>query len=216
MRQYQYLLFDLDGTLTDPAEGITNSVAHALAKYGITNTDRRELYCFIGPPLIRSFLEYAHLPPEEVDNAVAYYREYYSEKGIHECYVYDGILALLADLRDAGYTLIVATSKALPFAHQVLADFGLAPYFDYVSGSELDGTRVDKREVVAEAMRMANITDASKALMIGDRLHDIVGAKANGIDSCGVLYGYGSADEFTEHGATYTVTDVDALRRMLL
>lgn len=214
--RYEYLLFDLDGTLTDPVLGITNSVMYALKKYGIEVNDRRELYKFIGPPLTDSFENFYGFSKAEAVNAVEYYREYYREKGIFENTVYDGIETLLKTLKDNGRTLLLATSKPKVFAEQILEYFKIAEYFTFVAGSNLDGTRVKKGEVIKYALENCMNIDLSKAVMIGDREHDIIGAKEAGMDSIGVLFGYGSRDELEKAGADKIVESVAKLRRVLL
>lgn len=202
---YQTVLFDLDGTLTDPGIGITNSVAYALRKYGIEVADRRELYRFIGPPLHESFENYYGFSQERAKEAVEYYREYYREKGIFENCVYTRIQELLETLCGKGRKLAVATSKPEIFANQILEHFDLAPYFTCVAGSNLDGTRTKKAEVIAYALERCQIADFSQTVMVGDRKHDIQGANQVGLDSIGVLYGYGDYAEMTKAGATYMV-----------
>lgn len=202
--KYDVLLFDLDGTLTDPGEGITNSVAHALKKYGIKVEDRRELYRFIGPPLHESFEEYYGFSREQAMEAVEYYREYYAVKGIFENDVYSGIPQLLEKLHQEGVICMVATSKPEKYARQIIEYFHLEKYFAYVAGACMDGRRTDKAEVIAYALeQMPQAYDQSQVLMVGDRLHDIVGAKKNNVDSVGVLFGYGTEPELREAGASY-------------
>lgn len=214
--KYPYILFDLDGTLTDPGIGITNAVMHALRKFGITIGDRTELYKFIGPPLWESFEKYYGFSAEEAKTAVAYYREYYKPIGLYENLVYDGIEALLKTLQGSGRTLAVATSKPEVFSRQILDHFGLSPYFLTITGSELDGTRVNKAEVIACALERCGVKSPSQALMIGDREHDIIGAKKAGAASIGVLYGYGCRDELERAGADYIAESVNAIEKILL
>ena len=173
---YDVILFDLDGTLTDSALGITNSVAYSLKKYGIEVADRTELYKFIGPPLQESFEKYYSFSPEEAKRAVEYYREYYREKGIFENVVYEGIESLLKMLYASGKTLLVATSKPEEFAKTILKHFNLEKYFTYIAGANMDGTRTKKDEVICYALQNGHISDRSKVLMVGDREHDILGA----------------------------------------
>ena len=213
--KYEYILFDLDGTLTDPAIGITNSVMYALRKYNIEVSDRSELYKFIGPPLRDSFEIYYGFSKEEAKTAVEYYREYYRDKGIFENLVYDGFEDLLKTLKDNCKILIVATSKSEVFAKQILEHFDIAKYFTYIAGSNLDGTRVKKDEVIKYALESCNIIDLSKAIMIGDREHDIIGAKAAGIHSIGVLFGYGDRNELEKAGADFIVDTVADIRKVL-
>lgn len=200
---YQVILFDLDGTLTDPGEGITNSVAYALNKYGITVSDKKELYRFIGPPLHESFEEYYDFSQEKAMQAVAYYREYFTQTGIYENQVYDGIQDLLESLKEAGKKVILATSKPEPFAKQILEYFHLSDYFDFAAGSNMDGTLTRKADVIGYALESCQISEYSKVVMIGDRKHDVLGAAQFGIDTIGVLYGYGSEEELKSAGAVY-------------
>ena len=192
---YQYILFDLDGTLTDPKLGITKSVAYALKSYGIQVDDLDSLLKFIGPPLQESFVKYYGFSEEQGAEAVEKYREYFKPYGIYENKVYDGVENMLTELVKCGKKVILATSKPTVFANVILEYFHLDKYFTCAVGSELDGSRVKKGEVITEALRQAGVTDKSLAVMIGDREHDILGAKENGIDSIGVLYGYGDRAE---------------------
>lgn len=211
---YDYFLFDLDGTLTDPGLGITNSVAYALGKYGITVEDRRELYPFIGPPLRQSFSEFYGFDEEKTKEAVAFYREYFSEKGLFENEVYEGIPEVLSQLKQAGKKLLVATSKPEEFTNRILEHFGLAEYFDFVAGATMDETRNEKADIIAYALKQIADADPSKIVMIGDRKFDILGARENGIDSIGVLYGYGSRAELEEAQATFIVEKPEELLRL--
>lgn len=201
--KYQYLLFDLDGTLTDPGIGITNSVMYALRKFDIHVDDRTALYCFIGPPLRESFERFFGLSGEQNELAVQYYREYFQKQGIYENAVYDGIAALLPQLKAMGKTLIVATSKPETFAVRILQHFQLHDHFDFVAGATMDDTRNEKTDIIRYALEHCGISEKSAALMIGDRMHDVIGAKENGLDALGVLYGYGSRDELQTAGAAY-------------
>ena len=212
---YQTILFDLDGTLTDPGLGITNSVMYALGKFGITVEDRSDLYCFIGGPLRESFADYYGFSEDDAALAVKYYREYYVPRGIFENVVYGGIENLLKTLRDDGRTLLVATLKPTVFAIQVLEHFGLDRYFDFISGSELDGSRDDKRAVIDHAFLSSPSADPMSAIMVGDRSHDILAAKGKGIDSIGVLYGYGGREELTGAGAGHIAETVAELSAFL-
>lgn len=204
-RSYETALFDLDGTLIDSGEGITNSVAYSLRKFGIEIKDKTELYRFIGPPLHESYEKFYGFSKEKAKTAVEYYREYYREKGIYENQVYEGVEELLKTLYDAGKTLIVATSKPKLFAEQILNYLDLAKYFIYIAGANMDGTMTKKAEVIQYGLTAANVSDFSKAVMIGDREHDILGAKAIGIDAIGVLFGYGDYEELKNAGADYIV-----------
>lgn len=206
---YEVILFDLDGTLTDPGVGITNSVAYALKKYGIEVADKTELYKFIGPPLQESFEKYYEFSEEKARTAVEYYREYYRDKGIFENLVYEGIEKLLKAIYDSGKKMIVATSKPEIFAKQILEHFDLAKYFTCIAGANMDGTRTKKDEVIAYALERCRISDYTKAVMIGDREHDVIGANKIGLDSIGVLFGYGDYDELKNAGASYIVERVE-------
>jgi phosphoglycolate phosphatase len=214
--KYDNILFDLDGTLTDPAEGITNSVAHALEKWNIHVEDKRELNKFVGPPLHAAFSEYYGFSEADAIKCVEYYREYFRDTGIFENKVYDGIAELLAELRAAGKRLIVATSKPEEFAVRILKHFSLYDYFDLVAGATMDSSRVKKADVIAYALENSGITDLSRTLMVGDREHDILGAKAIGMDSLGVLFGYGSREELTNAGATYIAEKVSDISKFIL
>lgn len=201
---FKYLLFDLDGTLTDPGLGITNSIMYALQKFGIKVEDRTSLYKFIGPPLRDSFEAFYGFSREDSELAVQYYRENYKEKGLYENEVYDGIEELLIQLKERDKSLLVATSKPEPFAIRILQHFNLYNYFDFVAGATMDEARNKKADVIQYAMESFNI-EKSSAIMIGDREHDIIGAKENNLDSIGVLYGYGSHDELKNAGAMFLV-----------
>lgn len=203
MSSYQYALFDLDGTLTDPGEGITRSVQYALAKFGIVVENRRELYCFIGPPLHESFEKYYGFSAKDAFRCVDAYREYYAVKGIFENEVYAGIGDALAELKERGVRISLATSKPEGYAKQILEHFGLIGYFDAVAGSNMDGSRTKKAEVVERALMLLGNPDVRDCIMIGDREHDIIGGKAHGMDTLGVTFGYGSEDELIRAGATH-------------
>lgn len=209
---YHTILFDLDGTLTDSGPGITNSVAYALKKWDIIENDINILKKFVGPPLDASFAKYYGFSKEKCVQAIQYYREYYLTKGIYENQVYDGMEDLLKWLRDTGRRAIVATSKPEPSAIHVLEYFHIDSYFDIIAGATMDGSRVEKSDVIRYALDRAGIRDLSGVVMVGDRENDIQGAKANGLDSIGVLYGYGSREELEEAGAMQIAETVEDLR----
>ncbi|MCB4928337.1 HAD family hydrolase [Streptococcus mutans] len=213
---YQTILFDLDGTLTNPALGITNSLAYALEKFNIEVTDKKELYRFIGPPLQDSFENFYHFSKEDSLKAVDFYRDYFRHKGLYENEVYQGIPDLLERLKAQGKKLLVATSKPEEFARQILKHFELFDYFDLVAGASMDGSRRLKGDVIAHALTSAQVSDLSAAIMIGDREHDIIGAKKNGLDAIGVLYGFGNSEELETAGAKFIVETVENLRKILL
>lgn len=208
---YKYLLFDLDGTLTDPSIGITNSVAYALSKFGINVEDKRTLYKFIGPPLVDAFSEYYGFSKEDSEKATAFYRETFSVKGLFENRVYDGVVEMLEALKNKGKRLIIATSKPEPFTMKILKHFDLLKYFDFVAAATFDSSRNSKDKVIAYALQSLDIKDRSEVVMIGDRHHDIDGAKENGIDSIGVLWGFGSREELETADATYIAESIDDL-----
>lgn len=212
----KYLLFDLDGTLTDPEEGITKAVQLALAHFGIQVEDRTSLRPFIGPPLWDQFQEYAGLSAEQSDEAVKVFRQYYLEKGVYENREYDGIRQMLGALKCAGYRLYVATSKPETTAGIVMKYFGFTDYFAYVAGADLEGTRVRKADVIRYLLEKEGIADPREAVMIGDRKHDVLGAKEVGMESIGVLYGYGSREELEEAGAGRIAASVEELEEYLL
>ena len=194
------IFFDLDGTLTDPKPGITRSIQYALQKleHPAIPTEDELTWC-IGPPLRASFAKI--LGREEfADRAVSLYRERFSDIGLYENGVYDGISEVLTTLSRSGQRLFVATSKPHVFAERIVEHFGLRHHFEHVFGAELDGTRVEKSDLLEYALKQAAV-DPAKTLMIGDRSHDMVGAKNNGMKGIGVLYGYGSRDELLEAGA---------------
>ncbi len=202
MAKYDVILFDLDGTLTDSAPGIVNSVQYALKKFGIDETDMAKLYKFVGPPLSETFVEYYGFDEEQCKQGIIWFREYYEAKGIFENSVYDGIADMLQRLKEHGKRIVMATSKPEPMAERIVEHFGLKDYFEYVAGSTMDETRTAKADVIAYALKEVGITDRSKVLMVGDRRHDIVGAQKNNLDSMGVLYGYGGREELVLAGAT--------------
>lgn len=213
---YDVILFDLDGTLTDPGEGITNSVAYALHKFGIEVPDRRALYKFIGPPLYESFMKYYGFDRAGGLEAVEAYREYYRDRGIWENRVYDGIPALLAELKAAGKTLVLGTSKPEEFAERILEHFALRQYFDFVAGSTMDSARVAKADVLKYALESLHIAPSERVVMVGDREHDVLGAEAVGLACVGVLFGYGDRPELERAGAAEIAADVPQLRKILL
>ena len=203
---YQYYLFDLDGTLTDPGIGITNSVMYALEQYGIHVPDRSQLYRFIGPPLKESFMGFYGFSEEQALEAVEHYRVYFRAGGIFENTVYPGIPQMLQELRDQGKTIALATSKPEEFALQILEHFDLMHWFDLVQGATMDGRISQKADVIAALLQKLDPGRTDQMLMVGDREHDILGARANGLESAGVLWGYGSAEELKKAGADHLVS----------
>ena len=215
-RPYHTLLFDLDGTLTDPVEGIVNSVAYALDKFGITVEDKTTLHRFIGPPLVDSFRDFYGFTDEQARQALAYYREYYATTGIHQNRVYDGMRELLYDLRQHGYRLMVATSKPEMYARRIFDVCGLAKYFEVIAGSDMAEKRAEKAQVVAYALSQSGTDRYDGFVMIGDRRFDVEGARTQGLPCVGVLFGYGDRAELEQAGARHIVASVRELRDLLL
>src|SRR3954469_9977623 len=204
------IYFDLDGTLTDPKPGITRSIQYALQRLDYpTIPHKPELAWCLAPPLRTSFVRLLG-GDHSADRAVALYRERFSDIGLYENRVYDGIGEVLTTLRASGHRLFVATSKAHVFADRIIDHFGLRQHFERVFGAELDGTRADKSPLLEHALKEASV-DPAKTLMIGDRSHDMVGAKNNGMKGIGVLYGYGSRDELIEAGAQHVCATPGAI-----
>ncbi|MEZ3517640.1 MAG: HAD family hydrolase [Lachnospiraceae bacterium] len=218
---FKYILFDLDGTLTDPKIGITRSVQYALYALGIDEPSLDRLEPFIGPPLADSFREFYGLNEEQIAVAIAKYRERFAQQGIYENEIYPGISEMLAELKRKGKILAIASSKPTLFVEQILDYFDIRKYFDFVVGSNMDGTRSRKEEVVEEALRQmvsAEMIPSEKkdtVVMVGDRKFDIEGAKAQGITSVGVSFGYASEGELEQAGADFTVNSVELLSAML-
>ena len=217
INRYENILFDLDGTLTDPAEGILNSIRHSLTYYPEVKVPELEtLKKFIGPPLWESYVKYCGMDKQTAEEAVEHYREYFRPTGIFENKLYDGIPELLAKLKEAGVKVRLATSKPDVFARRILDHFGITEYFASVQGSALDGSLIKKEDVIAKIMtENAGIT-ASNTVMVGDTAFDVMGAKANGIPAIGVAYGYGSGVEIAEAGAFMIVKSVEELTKIFL
>lgn len=207
----EYILFDLDGTLTDPAEGIFNSVYYALSRMGRERPPLEKMPYFIGPPLVDGFSAMCGMSYAEAERARDLFREYYPERGIYECRMYDGIPETLATLVSRGYRLVLATSKPEIYARRILDRFDLTRYFTYVAGSLLDESRSQKHEVIAYAMAAVGITDPASCVMIGDRTYDVRGASFFAMPCIGVLWGYGSKEELIDAGALGVAADQDEL-----
>ena len=222
----RYILFDLDGTITDSSEGITKSVQHALKKLGIEENDQAMLRRFIGPPLDESFEKFYGFDKEKALKAVDYYRERYSDKGIYENVLFDGIADMLEGLKSDGYIIALATCKPEIYVPIILEYFNVDKYFDVAVGSELEGgERRHKNQVIDEVfvrLAAAGLADTgslsetkSQSIMIGDRKDDILGAKASGIDSMGVRYGFAEGQELEIAGADYIVETVEDIKKKL-
>lgn len=216
MSKYKIILFDLDGTLSDPKVGITKSVQYALKKLEIEEPDLDKLECFIGPPLQVSFAEYYQLDEERTQQAIDFYRERFKEKGMFENELYPAIPKLLNSLKEQQFTLAVATSKPTIFSEQILEYFNIGHFFDMVVGSNLDGTRSAKTEIIQYIVDKYSDYELNDFIMIGDRKHDIIGANSTGIDSIGVTYGYGSFNELKQYSPTYLVESVEQIKDILL
>jgi phosphoglycolate phosphatase len=212
--KYHNVLFDLDGTLTDPYEGIANSIKYALNKFNIVEHNDHKLKSFIGPPLEQSFMEYYHFNKNEAKKAIEFYREYYAVKGIYENKLYHGIEVVLKTLNNKNINCIVATSKLEEYAVNVLQHFNIDLYFNYVVGSNLEGTLTEKEEIIKYIIEKYKL-EKEKTIMVGDRKYDIIGAKNNGIDSIGVLYGYGTKKELEEAKPTCLCNDINWLLELL-
>lgn len=211
----EYILFDLDGTLTDPKEGITKSVRYALQAFGIEVENLDDLCCFIGPPLKDSFMEYYGFSEEEAKKAITIYREYFSRKGLYENRAYKGVEEVLQSLLASGKKLYVASSKPEVFVRKILEHFRLDSYFTFMGGADLEEIRVKKADVIRYVLMENNITDLNRAVMIGDRKHDVLGAREIGIACIGVLYGYGGMQELKDAGADAIAESIFDLQNFL-
>ena len=214
MKKYDTVFFDLDGTIIDSGEGVSNSVLYALEKFGINET-RENALRFIGPPLADSFRDFYGFDDEKATKGIEIYREYYREKGIFECYLYDGIRELLIKLKENGYKVVLCTSKPEEYAHRVLRFFEIFDLFDHACGATMDEkTRATKDEVMAYALEISG-AQREKTLMVGDRKFDINSACKFGLDSVGVTFGYGSKEELKSAGATYIVDSAKEIENLL-
>lgn len=211
----KYVLFDLDGTLTDSQDGIMNAIEYALEYYGIQVKERDSLRPFLGPPLSESMQKYCGFDRVKAVEAVEKFREYYNTRGKFENKVYPGVESMLKAVQETGCRLYVATSKPEEIAREILEHFGLAGYFDYIGGATSDDSRVKKSDVVRYVMDEAGIDRPDEAVMVGDRKHDIVGAKENGLEAVGVLYGYGDRQELEAAGADYLAEQAEEIIRFL-
>jgi phosphoglycolate phosphatase len=217
-KNYEYVLFDLDGTITESGKGVLNSVNYAMKKLNLPmpSTDEVPSRLFMGPPLSFSFDTYCHVPKERIADALVYYREYYTEKGIMECEVYDGVVDLLKRLSERGKKLLVASSKPETYVIRILENFQIKDYFAFVGGADLEGKRSEKTDVMIYTLKSAGVQNMDTAVMVGDRKYDIIGAKDMHMDSIGVSYGYGSVEELKEAGATYIVSTANEVGSIVL
>ncbi len=214
--QYKNILFDLDGTLTDSGPGIRNAVRHALRRFGIEENEKEKLDRFIGPPLYDSFVRFYGIEPEKAKNGEEYFREYYRDTGIFENSVYDGITECLFVLKNSGLSLYIATSKPDFMAEKVVEHFDIKKYFDGIFGAKPDMSISSKKDVISLLRNAHPEITPENSVMIGDREHDVLGAHAHGIDCIGVLWGYGSEEEFSQCGAMHTVKTPGELSHYLL
>ena len=203
---YKYVLFDLDGTITYPKEGIINALLYMFDKYNMKIENVKDLYKLIGPPLTDSFQKYYGFSKEKSVEALLIYREYYKDKGVNENTLYAGVYTTIKTLYEKGYVIGLATSKPEEFAKHILDTFDLSKYFKVIAGATMDDSRSKKADVITYALKQLDITSLDEVIMVGDRMFDIIGAKENNIDSIGVLYGYGNIEELKEAGATYIVS----------
>jgi len=215
MEKYKIILFDLDGTLSDPKEGITKSVQYALNKMDIVEASLDKLECFIGPPLQVSFTEYYHFNEANTQKAIKLYRERFKEKGMYENTLYPDTAGILQLLKEQGFILAIATSKPTVFAEQILDYFQISTYFELIVGSNLDGTRSAKAEIIQYIIDNYPEYTLEEFIMIGDRKHDIIGANQTGIDSIGVTHGYGSLEELNGEKPTFVVDSLKQVNMIL-
>lgn len=213
--KYDYVFFDLDGTLTDSGEGIINSFKYTFKHYGMEEPSREVLRTFIGPSLYMTFEGYFGFSHEKAVEAIAVYRTYLNEKGLYENKVYPGVMEILKYLHEQGIKIAMATSKPECQSIKVAEYFGFTEYFDKICGAELDGSRSDKADIIQYAIDSLGVKDKSKILMVGDRKFDILGAKKIGVDSCGILHGYGTREELQEAGADFIINTPEELKAIL-
>lgn len=213
--RYDTAVFDLDGTITDSGPGIMNSIRYAVRKQGLPELPEKVLRSFIGPPLKEQFQSVFGLSDEEGAVMVAAYREYYSDKGIFENRVYDGVPQMLETLKKRGARILMATSKPEEYAKRIAVHFGFSEYFDFIGGACMDGRRTDKNEVIEYVIDTCDV-ERKSAVMIGDRRHDIIGASKSGLHSIGVLYGYGSREELKKAGADMIVATPGDILKLIL
>lgn len=215
MKYYDYILFDLDGTLTDSKPGIIECIAYALEKENVPYTNQI-LDKMVGPPFRVSMHDFLGLEMPEIEKLIGIYRGVYEEYGYKNCKVFEGVEQMLSALKNAGKVLGVATSKPIKFTQMIMRDFDLGKYFDYVAGASSDASKEAKSDVIQGALENLGVKDKSKVLMVGDRLYDIEGAHMQGIDCAAVLYGYGSKEEFEEYKAEYILATPDDVVKLVL
>ncbi|MFI3312882.1 MAG: HAD hydrolase-like protein [Eubacteriales bacterium] len=214
--KYTTILFDLDGTLTDSSEGLVNSLQYAMKQYGMEPWAPEALHCFIGPPLLDTCRDVLHMTPEEGQKFLHLFRHYFDDCGWRENQLFHGVPEMLKALKDAGATLVLATSKPEVFAVRIMEYFHVAQYFTVMAGSDMDETRSLKADVIAYALEQLPDTELSKTVMVGDRKHDIVGGQAHNLDTIGLLEGFGGRSELEIAGATHIVDTIADLQSYLL
>lgn len=215
-RNFDVVLFDFDGTIADTSDGIFKSLKFAFKECGYPEPDESKLVKMIGPSLYDGFREVFGIQKEDATKLIAKYRERYNIIGIFECSLYDGIEEHLKTLKASGVKLSAASSKPLPFVERILDYFDLHKYFDYVSCTSFDAAEMTKADVINNGLEALNVSDKSRAVMVGDRLYDIEGAKEAGIPCIAVLYGFGNMEEFLEYKADYIVNDVNDIEKVIL
>lgn len=211
----KYVFFDLDGTIVNSSEGIINAFKTTLKYFNIEVEDKFVLDFLIGPPLITIFQKYFKLNEEEADKAIKIFRRYYSEKGVNQNCLYEGIKELFQNLKNKGKTLIIATSKPTIFTEKILERHGIKQYFDFISGATLDDTRIKKGDIIKYAIENMNILNLEECIMVGDKSQDVEGAKQNNMKSIGVTYGFGTREELESSGATYIVDNVKDISNII-
>ncbi|WP_019773544.1 HAD family hydrolase [Streptococcus sobrinus] len=216
MTNYQTIIFDLDGTLTDSQTGIINSLTYAFKQMGLPLPAQSQLKKFIGPPLSQSFQDFCGLNDIETQKTISYYRQYFADKGWKENQLLPGARELLAKLKQAGKILLVASSKPEVFVKQILDHFEIDSYFTVIAGASLDDSRSQKSAVIAHAFKTAKIEELKGCVMVGDRKHDVEGAKVQGLPTIGLLLGFGSRQELEESGAIAIAENFQDLEKILL
>ena len=217
MRNYDYVIFDFDGTVADTGEGILKSLQYSFEQMGREVPDLSDLKKFIGPPIHYSFVNFYGVSENEVEQYIEKYRERYRKIGVYECFVYDSMVETLKTLRENGVKLGIASSKPIKLVYDVMEYLRLTEYFDAVVGTQFDDSNhPGKTDLVLQSMAKLEDSDKSRTLMVGDRFFDIDGAAGAGVDSVGVTYGYGSREEFMEHNATYIVDSPKEILNIVL
>ena len=216
MRSYDYVIFDFDGTVVDTGEGILKSLQYSFEQMGREIPDMNDLKKFIGPPIHYSYTHYYGVSEDEVGDYIKKYRERYSVKGIYECELYEGMLSLIESLKKEGIRVGIASSKPLRLIYSVADYLEITDRFDAIVGVRIDDSNhSSKTGLILEAMREMGAADKTRVLMVGDRLYDIEGAKGAGVNSCGVLWGYGSREEFEQYEADFIVKEPHEVLNLL-